>query len=75
MNWNQTRRAQSATNTLVTVVTGVQHGVVISEAIVPQFDNVLRLVELLAMVLSSMALFAAVAFWLGMKYGEHRSPQ
>ncbi|WP_456071286.1 DUF7333 family protein [Haladaptatus caseinilyticus] len=24
-------------------------------------------------VLSSMAIFATVAFWLGMKYGEHPS--
>ncbi|SEP23117.1 hypothetical protein SAMN04487948_12425 [Halogranum amylolyticum] len=26
-------------------------------------------------VLPSMAIFAAAAFWLGMRYGEHRSPQ
>lgn len=38
-------------------------------------SDVMTLQMILIMVLPSMAIFAAVAFWLGMKYGEHRALQ
>lgn len=38
-------------------------------------SGVMALQTVLMMVLPSMAIFAAVAFWLGMKYGEHQSHQ
>ena len=36
-------------------------------------SGVMTLQTVLMMVLPSMAVFAAVAFWLGMKHGEYRA--
>ncbi|WP_458189497.1 DUF7333 family protein [Haladaptatus sp. NG-WS-4] len=36
-------------------------------------SGVMTLQTVLMMVLPSMAIFAAVAFWLGIKYGEYRA--
>lgn len=36
-------------------------------------SGVMTLQTVLMMVLPSLAIFAAVAFWLGMKYGEYRA--
>ena len=38
-------------------------------------SGVMTLQTVLMMVLPSMAIFAAVAFWLGMKHGEYRALQ
>lgn len=36
-------------------------------------SGVMTAQTVLMMVLPSMAIFAALAFWLGMKYGEYRT--
>ncbi|MFC6764215.1 DUF7333 family protein [Natrinema soli] len=38
-------------------------------------SGVMTVQTVLMMVLPSMAIFAALAFWLGMKHGEYRSLQ
>ena len=38
-------------------------------------SGVMTLQTVLMMVLPSMAIFAVVAFWLGMKHGEYRALQ
>ena len=38
-------------------------------------SGVMTVRTVLMMVLPSMAIFAAVAFWLGMKHGEYRALQ
>ncbi|TQQ78744.1 hypothetical protein EGH24_12935 [Halonotius terrestris] len=38
-------------------------------------SGVMAVQTVLMMVLPSMAIFAAVAFWLGMKHGEYRALQ